>query len=298
MGARVDEAVGADAVCASAADRVTAIVTTYNSADVIGAALRSVPVGVRCIVIDNASRDETRTAAAEARRGVEIVTMGANLGFGRACNAGLRLVETEYGVLINPDVVLSEGCLDLCVAVADAHQDVALFGMPPHKAKAVESDLKSGDVRPVEMVIGAFMFMRMAAFEEIGFFDENIFLYFEDDDLCLRTRMAGYGVAAVDGIEIEHPVDASTAPQFDNWLEKQRIFGQSCAYFAAKHESMPEGRKAARKAARFRWKSYRKALKMDFAAARGKRARLRGFEEFRRFGTKVMFDNAFARART
>jgi len=292
-----DKAACTGAARARVANRVTAVFTTYNSAQVIGSALRSVPGDVRCIVVDNASRDATRAVAAQARNDAKIIAMPENAGFGRACNVGLRLVETEYCLLINPDVILSCGCVDHAVAVADAHREFALFGTSDSTGKDLNYQ-PSDDVRPVEMVTGAFMLLRMADFKKIGYFDENLFMYFEDDDLCLRTRLAGYGVAAVDGIKIEHTVGGSTAPQFDNALERSRIYGQSCAYFAAKHKDRPEGRRVARMVACFRLKCLWNALEMNFSVFPNLRAERHGAKEFRDLGKKVMFENAFTQAQT
>ncbi len=268
--------------------RVTAVFATFNSGQVIGAALKAVPRATRCIVADNASRDDTVQAARAARPDALIVENPRNEGFGRACNIGLRRAETEFAAVVNPDLFLAPDCLSRCVAAADAHPEIALFGVDD------ATDLTAETVVAQPSLSGSMMMMRRAAIEPLGFFDENIFLYFEDADLCLRARLAGLGVARVIGARAEHLSAASTAPAFDNLLEKARLWGMACAYFAAKHPDQPEGRQAARKLRRYALRALTLPLIGAWSDARLVRARLAGARAFRRLGPAAMRDNRFA----
>lgn len=271
----------------AAAARVTAVFPAFNSAHVIGRALAALPQATPCIVVDNASRDATIATVRAARPDATVIANPRNEGFGRACNLGLRAAQTTFADVINPDLFLAPDCLARCVAAADAHPQVALFGAddaPPAPAPP-------GEIRPQVALSGSMLLMRRTAVAPLGYFDEAIFMYFEDTDLCLRARLAGLGVAAVTGARAEHLSAASTAPAFDNLLEKQRLWGMACAYFAAKHPDQPEGRQAARKLRRYR---LRAALpftgKADAAILR---ARLEGAQRFRAEGAAAMFDNRF-----
>ncbi|MCX8996235.1 glycosyltransferase family 2 protein [Rhizobiaceae bacterium BDR2-2] len=272
------------------ADRVTAVFTTFNSAHVIGKALQSLPDGVRVIVVDNASRDDTAEQAKRARASVEVISLPKNVGFGRGCNVGLRLVETDYAVVINPDLFVGEDCLSVCVAAADAHPEVALFG--PREETGGRGDARITDVDYCEQVSGAFMFMRMSAFRTIGFFDENIFMYFEDNDLCLRTRDCGYRLARVLRAETQHIGAGSTQKNYDSAYEKSRLWGSACAYFADKYKDSPEGKAAGRKLRHYYIKYY-KNLVLDRHLARIYAERIRGWKEYSSLGPGAMFDNTF-----
>ena len=271
----------------AAAVRVTAVFPAFNSAHVIGRALAAVPRETPCIVVDNASRDASAAAARAARADALIIQNPRNEGFGRACNIGLRASRTEFAAIINPDLFLASDCLALCVAAADAHPQVALFGAD----EAPDAAAQPGAIRPQAALSGSMLLMRRAAIAPLGYFDEAIFMYFEDADLCLRARLAGLGVAAVAGARAEHLSAASTAPAFDNLLEKQRLWGMACAYFAARHPDQPEGRQAARKLRRY---ALRAALPFVGGADRAiLRARLEGARRFRAEGAATMFDNRF-----
>ncbi|MGL4242872.1 MAG: glycosyltransferase family 2 protein, partial [Beijerinckiaceae bacterium] len=83
---------------------VTAILVSFNSAAVIGAALASLPPGMPAVVVDNASSDDS-AAIAEAA-GATVIRNARNLGFGVANNIGMRAAAAEWVLLLNPDATL------------------------------------------------------------------------------------------------------------------------------------------------------------------------------------------------
>ena len=142
---------------------------------------------------------------------------GGNVGFAAGNNVALRELTTDCALLLNPDVVLSPGCVAALAATLAADPTIAIAGcklwypdgqtlqhaggyitrpqaMPGHYGVG-ERDVGQCDARrDVEYVIGAAAAVRRAALERIGLFDEGYFLYYEDGDLCARARAAGYRV--------------------------------------------------------------------------------------------------------
>lgn len=269
------------------ADRVTAVLTIYNSGHVVARALASLPEGVRAVVVDNASRDGGAEIARAARPDLELVAQPVNGGFGRGYNAGLRLVRTEFALVVNPDLTIAGDALRLCLAAADARPDAAILGACDGAAEE-----PAGEFLPAETVSGSFMFLRMSALKSFGLFDENIFMYFEDDDLCLRARGAGWKVGHVAGARVAHVGGGSTRPSFDSAAEKSRLWAQACAYFADKHAGTPEGRRARRKLRGYRLKALI-GLFGNGPKAQRNRALAEGLAQYRRFGPEAMFRNAF-----
>ncbi len=261
----------------------TVATVTFNSAAVAAAALRSAPARARCIVVDNASADDTIATARAARPDAEIVALPRNVGFGAANNAALARCETPFLLMLNPDATLRAGTVAAFLAAAAAHPEIGLFGLGPETL---------GAVTPAATLSGACLFARVDAMRAVSGFDEAIFLYFDDDDLCLRMRAAGFGVAAVPGARIDHVSGRSTDARADSALERAWLWGGACAYFAGKHRDAPEGRKAARKIANYR----RKALLNRLLRPRGAEyyaARVAGADAVLREGPAVMRDNAF-----
>ncbi|MEO0672131.1 MAG: glycosyltransferase family 2 protein [Pseudomonadota bacterium] len=276
--------------------RVTAVITTYNSAHVIRATLEAIPTGVHVIVVDNASRDQTVTLVRGARPQAKIYAQALNVGFGPGCNVGLADVTTEFAVVINPDLVVAPTAIARCLAAADQMPDAAIVGCRQRDAQAAAlAPASDAAVSDVESLSGAFMFMRIALVRPLGFFDPNLFLYFEDSDLNLRVRLAGHRLIEVAAARVQHLGGKSTATSHDSQLEKMRIWGQSCAYFAEKHKDHPIGQRVARKVRSYTRRARIKRLLCQFDAAAELEARIQGFKEYQAGGVATLRDNLFAR---
>lgn len=188
-----------------ASKRVTLVTVTFNSEDVVGDMLASIPEGVSVIVVDNASRDLAALRRVVRTR-ARIIENASNLGFGRACNIGAAAVETEFVFFLNPDSRLKEGCIDQLVVAMERYPSAICLnpkiarenGKPFFKRKSyllsryewMDRVWPRAD-REVPTLTGAAMFMRLSDFQRVGGFDENIFLFFEDDDLSFRLRRIG-----------------------------------------------------------------------------------------------------------
>ena len=195
---------------------VTAVFVTFNSADVIARTLKAVPADMPVIVVDNASGDDTVKIARKVRPDALIRTNQTNTGFGTALNTGARLARTPFVLLLNPDVLISEQAVAALRGAAQAMPRNFLFGpaMTNRKGRAIKPprpplfasehplfkpfrkckrDVQALPARACEVgwIVGAAMFVRREALRAIGGFDENIFLFFEETDLCHRAILAG-----------------------------------------------------------------------------------------------------------
>ncbi len=212
---------------------VTAVVVGYNSARHLAALAARLRGGSTVpevlLLVDNDSADDTLVRAGDA--GYELREMGRNAGFGAACNEGLRLAETEYVLICNPDVRPSPDALALLVAalsdrpyaaIAGAACDRPLYArrystiagnvwgfMPGGLQRRLgrlspEVPIPAGGARPVDYVVGAFMLCRARALREVGGFDECFFLYSEEEDLCRRLRGHGWQTVIVPDVHVGH----------------------------------------------------------------------------------------------
>ncbi len=253
------------------ASLVTTVVVTYNSSTVIGQCLDGCEAAYAAglhevVVVDNASRDGTPELVRSKYPWVKVIESGANMGFGRGCNLGLRDAQTRYGLLLNPDASLPEDALRRLVEFLEAHPRAAAAapatwvygdsalqtagGLPTPagiiKIAAGLADRQRGvrEIRPgdaplkTEWLGGGIMLLRMDYFRALGGFDPNFFLYFEETDLCRRAVDAGYELWAVGDAVARHiggtAAKASGAPL---------VYGASLAdpyfrsrfYYLAKH---------------------------------------------------------------
>jgi N-acetylglucosaminyl-diphospho-decaprenol L-rhamnosyltransferase len=201
---------------------LTIIIVSFNSAQIIKSCLDRINFSrYEAILIDNNSSDNTTQIVQEKFPQVKLIKNHKNIGYGRANNIGLRLVETDFAMILNPDAFISEKDIELVLEKMIANPKIALAGpllLPSHPAtedkkskqlKIAEGNLLENflEYLSVKYIIGAILFFKMSVFQQIGFFDEDIFLYYEDDEISWRVIKSGYTAAIVpsaQGFHIGH----------------------------------------------------------------------------------------------
>ena len=259
--------------------RVAVLAVTHHSAAVIGDCLRSLGGAQEVIVVDNASEDASRAIVAGAVPHVRLFHNRVGLGFGNGANIGLAAVTREFVLLINPDAVMAEGAVAKLLAAADRYPRAAMLTptildrhgahVPSHDVGVLDRGrFPAGrrDPRPegdlsANYLSGAIMLLRMQALREVGFFDPDIFLYYEDDDLCLRLRRGGWSLVLVEAAVASHIGGGSIGTGWDRVWEKFWHISWSHLYITEKYA----GRAAMRRMAwpnlvRFALKSLGDAL--------------------------------------
>ena len=216
---------------------VAAVVVTYDALPWIEPCLDSLR-GVETVVVDNGSRDGTVDFVRERFPGVRLIE-AENRGLGAGWNIGLRDTSSRYALLLNADAWLAEGALDRLVDFADTRPRAAVVGprllnqdgtlqrsvrgfptlwrlateyfflrkLAPGSA-ALNAFYAGGfehdEVRDVEVVMGACMLVRRDAVEQVGYCDEDYFLFSEETDWCFRFRQAAWEVVFFPGAECVH----------------------------------------------------------------------------------------------
>ncbi|MWB76411.1 glycosyltransferase [Pseudooceanicola sp. 216_PA32_1] len=242
---------------------VTIVSVAYNSTGVIGGMLDSIPQGVPVVVVDNASSDAQALRAICAGHGARLIESPRNIGFGPACNLGAAGAETEFLLFLNPDARLTAGALAELVAAAARHPRASGFnpalansdGKVQFKRRSVllpKSDWLPREVPAgeIEMPVlsGAAMFLRRAAFETVGGFDPDLFMYHEDDDLSIRLRRTVGPLIHVPGARVEHAAGRSSVRTAEMAAFKGRLLGESRVLAMAKHGHRNAARDARRSA--------------------------------------------------
>jgi GT2 family glycosyltransferase/lipopolysaccharide/colanic/teichoic acid biosynthesis glycosyltransferase len=224
--------------------KLTVIIVSYNTRKLIRRclqSLRSFPPSCEheVLVVDNASRDDSVAMVRHEFPRVRLLANKRNLGYAVAVNQGIELSQSEYTLVLNPDIVLREACIDQMVQFMDSHHDAGLAGaklvntdgslqhscrgfytpatlllrrtilgrlFPRHRVirKHLMLDYDHREPRAVDWVIGACMMVRRRAIEDVGTMDERFFLYFEDVDWCFRMSRQGWKVYYVPAAEMVH----------------------------------------------------------------------------------------------
>lgn len=272
---------------------ITAISVTYNSAGVIKkslAALQSCRLISNIIVVDNASSDGCATLLREQFPRVNLIENAENVGFGRGNNIALERVTTPYALLVNPDAIVSNEAIKELLAAAQRYPDAMIVApqladedskvhinykrsvFDREKAAGV-AQLPEGDVC-ADYLSGAVWLVNMAIAKRVGFFDPNIFLYYEDDDWCLRARKAGFSCVLAADAHVIHAKGGSSGainPASEFFRQQQMIWSR--LYIEQKYH----GVEAARKLSRLLYSEYAiKAALYTLTFNRKKIARYRG----------------------
>lgn len=215
---------------------VSVIVVTYNSAHCVGHALAAAPPAAELIVVDNASSDDTIEQARKFP--CRLIANDRNRGFGAACNQGAQIAAAEFLLFLNPDAVLAPNAVELLLGAAANRPDAVAFG-PRHElaegqvAKGAERKSPPGN-HEVLFLSGAALLCRKSAFAKVGGFDERFFLYFEDQDLCLRLAKLGPLIEVGEAVVYHHPGRGARLDARQRFT-KYRNYGHSRAYFSRKH---------------------------------------------------------------
>jgi N-acetylglucosaminyl-diphospho-decaprenol L-rhamnosyltransferase len=254
--------------------RVTVLTVTHNGGQVIGNMLRTIPDGIPIIVVDNASTDDTLEIVRSVAPQAKLILNEVGLGYGNGMNCGLLEVETEFSFLVNPDSLLTDQVFIALIQAADAFPNAGLLGptlLNPDGSLELSHDVQLLDRKafgkrthetapegPIctEFLSGASVLLRMAAGRKIGFFDPELFLYYEDDEMCMRLRKAGYEVILVPDAVVTHIGGGSVRPNPAYYWEKFWHMAWSRLYFEKKHRGTAEARKlAANRMCKYAFKS-------------------------------------------
>lgn len=240
------------------------VVVTYNSARHIERLLDSVPASTeglrtRCIVVDNASSDET-VEIVRARPEVVIVEAGGNLGYAGAFNLGRAHAGPSASLLIlNPDLILERGTIarlyeaiqepgvglavplllnedgsvyptlrrepSLSRAFGDALCGSRFPTRPGWLSETVRDNGSYENLRNVDWASGAVMLISAACDEAVGSWDdERFFLYSEETDFATRARRCGYQVRYVPHASARHEAGGSgRSPALNALLAVNRV---------------------------------------------------------------------------
>lgn len=204
--------------------------------------LQSTYPSLKFYVADNASADGSVGFVRERFPQVEIIQLAQNFGFAQGYNLALGQVSADYYVLLNSDVQVEPGWVEPLVNLLERQRKIAacqpkllsfsdpgrfeyagacggwldVLGYPFARGRVFDDcELDHGQYNqaaPIFWASGAALFIRAAAFHEVGGFDPYFFAHQEEIDLCWRLQLAGYQVYSCPRSVVYH-VGGGTLPQ-------------------------------------------------------------------------------------
>lgn len=223
---------------------LTVIIVSYNTREILRNCLESLfaaahGIEMQVIVVDNASRDGSAAMVRQDFPSVQLIASEINLGFAAGNNLGFKQARGKYILLLNPDALLEASALKRAIALMDSHLDIGMGGarlldkngQQQPSARMFPSLLNellvisglaarfprsrffgrfdrtwdhSGRHTLVDWVPGAFAMMRKSALQQVGYFDERFFLYYEEVDLCRRFKEHGWNICYWPDVVVRH----------------------------------------------------------------------------------------------
>ncbi len=230
---------------------VTVICITYNSAHVVEDCLQPLSTIENIIILDNASQDDSLDRVAKIMPQATFIRNSENVGFGIGINQIMELVKTKYVLMMNPDAVIS---LETAAKLRDAAaQDpkvgiVAPFLYSPNRGLELtmmgprEFTHRNVDIIPegqttTWFLTGAVWLFSTEAMRKIGGFDEKIWVYCEDLDVCIRMAKNGYSMVILPDAQGEHLVSRAAPPTLRIRWRKEWNIVWGHLYLTRKYES-------------------------------------------------------------
>ena len=226
------------------------VTVAFNSEHVLPVMMGSLPAGLELVIADNGRMPEAQIDELRAIHAFRYVACERNIGFGSACNEGVRNSSREFLLFLNPDASLGEGCLDALLRAMDAHPQASAANPRIQSSRGrVEFKYRSvllprgewrdrsppNTVCEMPALTGGALLVRREAFENVGGFDEAIFLYHEDDDLSIRLRQQAGPLLYVPEALVNHQAGHSSGRSASVAFHKAYYKGQSRVYAMKKH---------------------------------------------------------------
>ncbi len=222
---------------------------------------------VQVIVIDNASGDATVASVREGFPEVLLIESERNLGFGQANNVGLRQARGRIVLFLNSDTEITPGFAAAVIGEFERHPEIAALGcrilgydgrpqksvrglpgllahlhsdtplrwlriLGPAYARYRRKDFDFARWQLIDVAMGAALAFRKSALEEVGGFDPAFFMYFEEADLCKRTRDQGRLIAYTPDATVYHVGGASSRRDRPHMM---LVYRQSMLRYFRKH---------------------------------------------------------------
>ena len=205
---------------------ITIVITSFKSEKKIRSSLNSIDKQCKVINVENSNDQTYKKKIEQDYENVKCILTGENLGYGKANNIGLSEVKTKYALILNPDTQLFPDTLFTFFETAKEKKDFAIIGpgivegdKTMEDVKGLFSEKKS---RVVNSVKGYAMFLNLSKFKDVGFFDENIFFFLEEIDLCKRLKKKNKEIYLSVRIQVKHDGGQSHNSSFNYEMELSR----------------------------------------------------------------------------
>ena len=226
------------------------IIVTYKSEMVIHDCIESIEKDVKIIVVENSDNSQFKEELENKYENVSCVLTSKNLGMGAGNNIGIKKAKTDFVLILNPDVVLEESTINELIVASRKITNFAILApistdinFPNYRLlKNKKIWTKDETLFKVKSVDGFAMLFNKKKLDKVitnNYFDENFFMYLENDDLCERIRQINEDIFIVSNSKIKHLGGKGVNEKYKSEVELSRNWHWiwSKFYFNKKHFS-------------------------------------------------------------
>ena len=225
---------------------LSVIIVTYKSDHVIENCINSIDSEIEIVVIDNSNNDKFKDKIETKYKNVKCILSKENLGMGGGNNLGIKNVNKDFALILNPDVALEDNSMNEIIVASKEIDNFAIIAPISSKDEypnyILKKDYNFDSNKPfkVKSVDGYAMLLnlkKLKKLENFNFFDENFFLYLENEDLCKRLIEKNEDIYIVPKSKIHHLGGKAVDPKYKSEIEYLRNWHWmwSKFYFNKKH---------------------------------------------------------------
>ena len=206
------------------------VIVTLRSEKVIDRCIKSINKNLPIIVVENSDNFEFKNYLETNYKNVKCILSKENLGTGAGYNIGIRSSKTNYVYVINPDITLEANALDEIYSASKQLGDFSILSpissdenFPNYGFIKNENNNKEENLPfQVDYVDGFSILLNKKKFKKENYFDEDFFMYLENDDLCRRVINDGGSIFIVPKAKINHLGAGAVDPKFSREVELSR----------------------------------------------------------------------------
>ena len=216
-------------------NNLSVIIVSFASDHVISKCIDTIDSDISIIVIENSNNLELKKNLEKKYKNLKCILNLNNSGMGAGNNLGISKINTEFALILNPDVILENTTINELIKVSNEINDFSILA-PIHSDKNYPnfkmfeniSDNHSSSFLNVMSVDGYAMLLNLNKIKKVldieknNFFDENIFMYLENDDLCKRLTKKEKNIYVSTIAKIDHLGAKGSNEVYKNEIELSR----------------------------------------------------------------------------
>ncbi len=197
---------------------LSVVIVSFKSDHVIHDCIQSISDQIKIIIVDNSNDEKFKENIEKKYNNVKCVLSSKNLGMGPGNNLGLTHVKTDYAMILNPDVILQKETIQEIITESKTIDSFAVLAPLSDDARYLNFKVEKKNLSNVSdnipfkvksvdgfaMVLNLKRINKIENFKHYNYFDENFFMYLENDDLCKRLIDYNENIYVVPKSKIKH----------------------------------------------------------------------------------------------